>query len=149
LYCVACANRIFAGPQGEAPTGGRRRGVKQGGAADVDSPGHGRFLLRDHLALQGIRRGQHGDGQRHRREARSVDRRRTPAIVVDASSCTLGIAHEIRPYLTPANLLKHDALNVLDSIAWAVTELLPNLAITRRIDSAVPHPTCSMRHLRR
>jgi hypothetical protein len=72
VYYVACANRIFAGPQREAPPGGQRRDVKRGGAAGVDSAGHGRFLLRGHPALQGIRRGQHGDGQPHRREGLSV-----------------------------------------------------------------------------
>jgi D-lactate dehydrogenase len=75
-----------------------------------------------------------------------TDRGRLP-LVVDASSCTLGIAREVQPYLTPENIRKHAALKVVDSIVWAATELLPNLVITQRIDSAVLHPTCSMRHL--
>ncbi|MGV9352562.1 FAD-binding and (Fe-S)-binding domain-containing protein [Streptomyces misionensis] len=68
-------------------------------------------------------------------------------LVVDASSCTLGIGHEVVPYLTPANLRKHEALTVVDSIVWAATELLPRLEVTERVDSVVLHPTCSMRHL--
>jgi D-lactate dehydrogenase len=68
-------------------------------------------------------------------------------LIVDASSCTLGIATEIVPYLTPDNRRKHDAISVVDSLVWASTELLPNLEITQQLGSAVVHPTCSMRHL--
>ncbi|MBV8350248.1 MAG: FAD-binding oxidoreductase [Mycolicibacterium sp.] len=75
-----------------------------------------------------------------------TDHGRLP-LIVDASSCTLGIATEIVPYLTPDNQRKHDAISVVDSLAWASTELLPGLQITLQLDSAVVHPTCSMRHL--
>ena len=68
-------------------------------------------------------------------------------LIVDASSCTLGIGHEVQPYLTAENTRKHKALTVVDSIAWAATELLPLLTVQERIDRAVIHPTCSMRHL--
>ncbi|MDX3234366.1 FAD-binding and (Fe-S)-binding domain-containing protein [Streptomyces sp. ME03-5709C] len=68
-------------------------------------------------------------------------------LVVDASSCTLGIAHEVVPHLTDANRELHRHLTVVDSIVWAAEELLPELTILRRTGSAVLHPTCSMRHL--
>ncbi|MEV6108682.1 FAD-binding and (Fe-S)-binding domain-containing protein [Streptomyces sp. NPDC051940] len=68
-------------------------------------------------------------------------------LVVDASSCTLGIAHEVVPYLTDDNRELHAALTVLDSLVWAADELLPRLEILRTAGSAVVHPTCSMRHL--
>lgn len=68
-------------------------------------------------------------------------------LVVDASSCTLGIAHEVVPYLTAENRALHHELTVLDSILWAADELLPHLTVRRRIGSAVLHPTCSMQHL--
>ncbi|WP_419993314.1 FAD-binding and (Fe-S)-binding domain-containing protein [Streptomyces boninensis] len=68
-------------------------------------------------------------------------------LVVDASSCTLGIAHDVVPYLTEENLKLHAQLTVLDSIVWAADELLPHLAVTSTVKSAVVHPTCSMRHL--
>ncbi|MER5863106.1 FAD-binding and (Fe-S)-binding domain-containing protein [Kitasatospora sp. NPDC002040] len=67
-------------------------------------------------------------------------------LVVDASSCTLGIAHEVVPYLTARNRELHAELTVLDSIVWAA-ELLPALKVLRTVESAVLHPTCSMRHL--
>ncbi|MEU7293591.1 FAD-binding and (Fe-S)-binding domain-containing protein [Streptomyces exfoliatus] len=71
----------------------------------------------------------------------------TLPLVVDASSCTLGIAHEVVPYLTEDNRALHAELTVLDSLVWAADELLPRLDVRRRVGSAVVHPTCSMRHL--
>lgn len=68
-------------------------------------------------------------------------------LVVDASSCTLGIAHEVVPYLTDDNRALHAELTVVDSVVWAAEELLPHLEVRRTAGSAVLHPTCSMRHL--
>lgn len=68
-------------------------------------------------------------------------------LVVDASSCTLGIAHEVVPYLTDDNRALHAELTVVDSLVWAADELLPRLDARRRVGSAVVHPTCSMLHL--
>ncbi|MFD7920927.1 FAD-binding and (Fe-S)-binding domain-containing protein [Streptomyces sp. NPDC059740] len=68
-------------------------------------------------------------------------------LVVDASSCTLGIAQEVLPYLTEENRELHGQLTVVDSLVWAAEELLPRLRVEHRLDSAVVHPTCSMRHL--
>ncbi|MEV2250589.1 FAD-binding and (Fe-S)-binding domain-containing protein [Streptomyces sp. NPDC050147] len=68
-------------------------------------------------------------------------------LVVDASSCTLGIAHEVVPYLTADNQQLHQELTVVDSLVWAADELLPHLTVHRTVGSAVLHPTCSMSHL--
>lgn len=68
-------------------------------------------------------------------------------LVVDASSCTLGVGAEVVPYLSPANRASHERLTVVDSVAWAAAELLPRLTVERRTPSAVLHPTCSMQHL--
>ena len=68
-------------------------------------------------------------------------------LVVDASSCTLGIAHEVVPYLTDDNRELHKELKIVDSIVWAADELLPHLTVHRKVGSAVLHPTCSMEHL--
>ncbi|OEV23717.1 hypothetical protein AN219_26345, partial [Streptomyces nanshensis] len=43
-------------------------------------------------------------------------------LVVDASSCTLGLTEEVVPYLTPANRTLHARLTVLDSLVWAARE---------------------------
>ncbi len=68
-------------------------------------------------------------------------------IVCDASSCSLGITREIVDYLTPENRAHHAQLTIHDSIAWAHDHLLPKLAITRKLGSAVVHPSCSTQHL--
>ncbi|MYW63504.1 FAD-binding protein [Streptomyces sp. SID8379] len=68
-------------------------------------------------------------------------------LVVDASSCTLGIAHEVVPYLTDDNRELHKELTIVDSLVWAAEELLPRLTVERTVGSAVLHPTCSMEHL--
>ncbi|MFI1496539.1 FAD-binding and (Fe-S)-binding domain-containing protein [Streptomyces platensis] len=68
-------------------------------------------------------------------------------LVVDASSCTLGLAHEVVPYLTPGNRALHEELTVVDSVVWAAEELLPRLETMRAVGSAVLHPTCAMQHL--
>ncbi|QNS07606.1 FAD-binding and (Fe-S)-binding domain-containing protein [Streptomyces xanthii] len=68
-------------------------------------------------------------------------------LVVDASSCTLGIAHEVVPYLTDDNRELHAELTIVDSLVWAADELLPRLTVERTVGSAVLHPTCSMEHL--
>ncbi|MDQ8707093.1 FAD-binding and (Fe-S)-binding domain-containing protein [Streptomyces sp. LHD-70] len=68
-------------------------------------------------------------------------------LVVDASSCTLGIAHEVVPYLSDDNRELHAELTIVDSLVWAAEELLPHLTVLRTVGSAVLHTTCSMRHL--
>lgn len=71
----------------------------------------------------------------------------TLPLVVDASSCTLGIAEEVVPYLSEDNRELHRELTVVDSLVWAAGELLPELTVFERAGSAVLHPTCSMEHL--
>ncbi|MFD9906455.1 FAD-binding and (Fe-S)-binding domain-containing protein [Streptomyces sp. NPDC059063] len=68
-------------------------------------------------------------------------------LVVDASSCTLGIAREVVPHLTADNRLLHQELTVVDSVVWAADHLLPHLTVHRTVPTAVLHPTCSTRHL--
>ena len=68
-------------------------------------------------------------------------------IVVDATSCTLGLSQEVVSNLSDENRERHAALRIVDSIAWAHDELLPRLRIARRVGSATVHPTCATRHL--
>lgn len=70
-------------------------------------------------------------------------------IVVDATSCTLGLARQVVPFLTDANRELHGELTVLDATVWAADHVLPRLRVTARVGSAVLHPTCSALHLGR
>ena len=56
-------------------------------------------------------------------------------VVIDASSCTHGVADELG-----------SELEVIDSVTWA-RDLLPALEVKRRVGSAAVHPTCSTRHM--
>jgi D-lactate dehydrogenase len=71
----------------------------------------------------------------------------TLPLVVDASSCTLGLASEIRPYLDDQRRAKHEQLTIIDSVVWAARHLAPSLQVAQVIDSAAVHVTCSMQHL--
>jgi D-lactate dehydrogenase len=67
-------------------------------------------------------------------------------VVIDASSCALGLADEVGGSLTEENAERHSKLEILDSVAWA-ERLMPNLTIGERLESVAVHPTCSTRHL--
>jgi len=59
-------------------------------------------------------------------------------VVIDASSCSQGLAEEARE--------RHPELEILDSVAWA-QRLLPNLEVRGKLGSVAVHPTCSTRHM--
>ncbi|MFF3576047.1 FAD-binding and (Fe-S)-binding domain-containing protein [Streptomyces mirabilis] len=150
VYYVACVNRIFAGPDG-----GKGPSLPEAVVEVSRRAGRPVWIPQDMAGSccatiwhsKGYDEGNTVMANRIVERAwQWTDGGRLP-FIVDASSCTLGIRHEIGPYLTPENERKHRALTIVDSIEWAATELLPRLTVTDRIDSAVLHPTCSMRHL--
>ncbi|MGI8461840.1 MAG: heterodisulfide reductase-related iron-sulfur binding cluster, partial [Solirubrobacterales bacterium] len=68
-------------------------------------------------------------------------------VVIDASSCTHGVAEEIAEALGEEARERHAKLEVIDSVTWALERLLPKLDLTHKAASAAVHPTCSGRHL--
>jgi D-lactate dehydrogenase len=58
-------------------------------------------------------------------------------VVVDASSCTLGVVSE----------LGLEGVEVLDSVAWIHDRLLDRLEITRRLGTVAVHATCACAQL--
>jgi D-lactate dehydrogenase len=68
-------------------------------------------------------------------------------VLVDATSCTLGLVHEVEPYLDGRTRQRHASLRIVDSIEWARTDLLPRLEVRSRVGSAVVHATCAGQHL--
>ncbi len=68
-------------------------------------------------------------------------------IVVDAASCTQGIADPGPDVLTEENAECLGKLEILDSVAWAHDRLLPWLEVSEKVGSAAVHPTCATRHL--
>ncbi|MFF7777363.1 FAD-binding and (Fe-S)-binding domain-containing protein [Streptomyces tanashiensis] len=150
VYYPACVNRIFGGPEGE-------RGPSLPEAVVAVSARAGRPVwIPDDVAgtccatiwhSKGYERGDEVMANRIVEAAWGWTAGGKLPLVVDASSCTLGIAHEVVPYLTEDNRELHAELTVVDSLVWAADELLPRLDVRRRVASAVVHPTCSMRHL--
>ncbi|MFB7448377.1 FAD-binding and (Fe-S)-binding domain-containing protein [Streptomyces sp. NPDC056194] len=150
VYYPACVNRIFGNPEGV-------RGPSLPEAVVAVSARAGRPVwIPDDVAgtccatiwhSKGYERGDEVMANRIVEAAWGWTAGGRLPLVVDASSCTLGIAHEVVPYLTEENRELHAELTVVDSLVWAADELLPRLDVRRRVASAVVHPTCSMRHL--
>jgi D-lactate dehydrogenase len=67
-------------------------------------------------------------------------------IIIDASSCALGLVSEVAANLTEENRQRHGKLEILDSVSWA-KRLLPQLRIREKLRSVAVHPTCSTRHM--
>ena len=68
-------------------------------------------------------------------------------IVVDATSCTSGIAEPGDGVLSEENAERLGRLEILDSVAWAHDRLLPWLEVSEKVGSATVHPTCATRHM--
>src|SRR5580693_8328568 len=62
-------------------------------------------------------------------------------VVIDASSCALGLRDDIAPCLTDSERERFQRIEILDSIAWAHDRLLGELYVTRRLSRMAVHPT--------
>jgi D-lactate dehydrogenase len=151
VYFTACVNRIF----GHAPDDEREASIAQALVAVSQRAGLPLWIPEDVggnccATIWHSKGYEQGNALMANRTLESLwrwsDGGRLP-VVCDASSCSLGITREIVGYLTPENRTRHAALTILDSIVWAHDRLLPKLAITRKIGSAVVHPSCSTQHL--
>ncbi|GAA3185019.1 MULTISPECIES: FAD-binding and (Fe-S)-binding domain-containing protein [Streptomyces] len=150
VYYPACVNRIFGGPAGDTGPSlpeavvelARRAGAPVWLPPDVTGT-----CCATIWHSKGYERGNVVMANRIVEAAWGWTAGGRLPLVVDASSCTLGIAREVVPYLTPAGRALHAELTVVDSVVWAARELLPRLEIRRRTGSAVLHPTCSIQHL--
>jgi D-lactate dehydrogenase len=68
-------------------------------------------------------------------------------VVIDAASCTQGVADPGEGVLSEENASRLAELEILDSVAWAHDRLLPWLEVAERVGSATVHPTCATRHM--
>jgi D-lactate dehydrogenase len=151
VYLPACVNRIFGPPRGD----GRGRSVQEAIVAVSERAGAPVWIPDDaagHCCAvpwgsKGYQQGAEWMSN-HTVDAlwRWTSGGELP-VVIDASSCALGLAEEVAPRLSEENRERHAKLELLDSVAWAHDRLLPALRIDRRLGSAALHPTCSTRHL--
>lgn len=150
VYYPACVNRIFGEPEGH-----RGPSLPQAVVALATRAGKPVWIPEDVAGTccatiwhsKGYELGNAVMANRIVEAAWGWTAGGTLPLVVDASSCTLGIARDVVPYLTADNRELHAELTVVDSVVWAARELLPHLTVVRRARSAVLHPACSMRHL--
>ncbi|MFF5445679.1 FAD-binding and (Fe-S)-binding domain-containing protein [Streptomyces sp. NPDC012888] len=147
VYYPACVNRVFAGPDGwTGPS------LPEAVVAVSARAGRPVWIPRDTAGTccatiwhsKGYEAGNRLMANRIVEAAWGWTAGGRIPLVVDASSCALGMAHEVVPHLTAANRELHAALTVLDAVVWAAEELLPRLEVFRTVGSAVLHPTCSM-----
>ncbi|MFJ9330228.1 FAD-binding and (Fe-S)-binding domain-containing protein [Streptomyces sp. NPDC101230] len=158
VYYPACVNRIFAGPEKgpeAGPDGIRTPSLPEAVVAVSQRAGKPVWIPEDVAGTccatiwhsKGYDAGNRIMANRIVEAAWGWTAGGALPLVVDASSCTLGIAEEVVPYLTEDNRALHRELSVVDSLVWAAGELLPELRVSERTGSAVVHPTCSMEHL--
>jgi D-lactate dehydrogenase len=67
-------------------------------------------------------------------------------VVIDAASCTNGLLDDVKNYLDDEHRARLEQITLLDAIAWC-DSLFPALHVTRRVERAAVHPTCSTAHL--
>jgi D-lactate dehydrogenase len=163
VYLPACLNRIFGNAReaGQAGSAGGRSAGEPGPSlpqalVDVsaraglplwipgDVAGH---CCATPWSSKGYRRGhEHMAAKTAAALWRWSDGGRLP-VVIDASSCALGLRDEIAPCLTDSERERFERIEILDSIAWAHDRLLPELYVKRRVARMAVHPTCAVGQL--
>ncbi len=155
VYLPACINRIFGRARG-ASGDGEPRSLAEAMVALSARAGRPLWIPPDvagHCcavpwASKGYRRGAELMANRTVEALWRWSGEGALPVVLDASSCALGLAEEAAPYLSDANRERHAKLAVRDSVAWARDELLPRLRARHRLGAVAVHPTCATRHLR-
>jgi D-lactate dehydrogenase len=147
VYMPACVNRIF----GNAAEDQAGPGVMEAMVAVSARAGLALWIPDDVAGhCCGTPWASKGYGQGHAHMARKVaaavlrwsDDGRLP-VVVDASSCALGLMREVPEQLDDAGRERWQAVRVMDSIEWAHERLLPELDVTRRLQTIAVHAPCA------
>ena len=151
VYLPACVNRIFGRPRGDGAGPGLQEALVEVSARaglpvwiPEDAAGH---CCGVPWISKGYREGAELMANRTVEALWRWSGEGELPVVIDASSCALGLSEEIVPFLTEENAERHAKLEILDSIAWAHGRLMPKLELERRLRSVAIHPTCATRHL--
>jgi D-lactate dehydrogenase len=143
VYVPSCTNRIFSGSPVEAMVAvSARAGLPVWIPADVAG------------SCCGLPWSSKGYGEAHRHKANAMveslwrwtDEGELP-VVIDAASCTQGIADPGEGVLSEPNAERLTQLEILDSVVWAHDRLLPRLEIAAKVGSSTVHPTCATKHM--
>jgi D-lactate dehydrogenase len=68
-------------------------------------------------------------------------------LIVDASSCTLGLLAEVPAALDDVQREAFERVEIIDSIAWVHRELMGTLEVRGKLGSVAVHPPCAASHL--
>ena len=151
VYFPACVNRIFGNPR-ERPARPSLSEALLSVSARAGRP----LWIPPSLAGMccGTPWSSKGFAEGHREMARRIataivdwtDGGALP-VVVDASSCTLGLLGEVPDALDEQLRESYGAVTILDSIAWVRDELLDSLTLGERLDSVALHASCAVSHM--
>jgi D-lactate dehydrogenase len=151
VYLPACVNRIFGNPRGTpaAPT------LPEALAAVSERAGSPLWIPPDAAghccatpwSSKGYRRGHALMAERVAGALWRWSDGGSLPVVIDATSCALGLREEIAAALAGETAEQLSGVEILDSVEWVHDRLLPNLEISRRAGTVVLHPTCSGNHL--
>lgn len=159
VYMPACLNRIFGNPRGAGPAGPGGAGPGAGGEpslpqalVDVSARAGLPLWIPEDVAghccatpwsSKGYRRGrEHMAAKTAAALWRWSDGGKLP-VVIDASSCALGLREELAPCLSDSERERLQQIEILDSIAWVHDRLLARLSVARRLERIAVHPTCA------
>jgi D-lactate dehydrogenase len=143
VYVPSCTNRIFAGSPIEALVEvSARAGLPVWIPEDIAG------------SCCGLPWSSKGYGEAHRLKANEMVERLWEwsnegalPIVIDAASCTNGVAEPGDGVLSEENVERLAKLEILDSVSWAHDRLLPWLEVGEKVGAATVHPTCATRRM--
>ena len=150
VYMPACVNRIFGRPRGAA----RRPSLPEAMVALSARAGQPVWIPDDAAghccgvpwSSKGFRAGHELMANRTVEALWRWSGEGELPVVIDASSCSLGLGDEVVGALDERNRERHAQIEVIDSVAWA-HRMLPALKPVAKLGSVAIHPTCSTRHL--
>ncbi len=137
VYMPACINRIFGNPQGSV----QRPTLPEALVAISDRAGLPVWIPEDVVghccgtpwSSKGYTEGQQLMASKIRAALSRWSGGGKLPVVIDASSCALGLISEVAP----------EGVEILDSISWVHDHLLERLPLSRKLDRVAVHPTCS------
>ncbi len=147
VYLPACINRIFANPRGVAagpslPEALLAVSARAGLPLWIPSDAQGHCCATP-WSSKGYRAGQDHMAAKTAAAMWRWSEGGTLPVVIDASSCALGLREEIAPRLSDSERERYEQIEVLDSIAWTHDRLLARLTVKRRVHRATVHATCA------
>jgi D-lactate dehydrogenase len=151
VYFPACVNRIFGNAREEA----ERPSLPEALLTISARAGRPLWLPPDVAGFCcGTPWSSKGFGDGHREMSRRIasavlewtEDGRLP-LIVDASSCTLGLLAEVPAALDDIQREAYERVEIVDSIAWVHRELMGSLEVRGKLGSIAVHPPCAASHL--